>query len=397
MKNTYNNLKEYFISLLFSLFLFFWPINVGIYQFRHFILLLIFFLVFDLNREIFKKYLFYFFLTLIILIHSVISMNDLNSNFAYKVLSLTVLFNLFIIFDYFKKFFFNNLDKIFLLYLIIFFCFLIYFSTSYDNYLFQLSNKCVGCFSKLKVFYRENSHFGLLAPTIIYYLLYISKINKFFKFSFLIIFVSICILNLSITFVAGIILMLFFVIIFKVQSVLSFKFLLASSLILITIMANKNLNKEKIFDFFAENNKINFRTNVSTEVYEVSLFIAKKTILENPLGYGFNNYKKAHYEYINQYDAHNNVTKQLNKEDGSITFSKIVTEFGIFSIIIFYFIFSFAFNGNVDKKTKVLLLLPLITQLFIRGVGYFNGGFILFLFFIIFMSLEKKIKKKFYR
>ena len=121
MKNTYNNLKEYFISLLFSLFLFFWPINVGIYQFRHFILLLIFFLVFDLNREIFKKYLFYFFLTLIILIHSVISMNDLNSNFAYKVLSLTVLFNLFIIFDYFKKFFFNNLDKIFLLYLIIYF------------------------------------------------------------------------------------------------------------------------------------------------------------------------------------------------------------------------------------------------------------------------------------
>ena len=39
------------------------------------------------------------------------------------------------------------------------------------------------------------------------------------------------------------------------------------------------------------------------------------------------------------------------------------------------------------------MLLPIVSQLFIRGVGYFNSGFILFLFFVFIISFEKNIIK----
>ena len=135
--------------------------------------------------------------------------------------------------------------------------------------------------------------------------------------------------------------------------------------------------------------------NLSVEVYKTSLFIAKRTLEDKPLGYGFNNYSQAFSNYINEKEHYYAYVQRLNKYDGSNNFAKIISEFGVFSIFLFYFLFSFTFNKNINKFIKFCLLVPISMQLFARGVGYFNGGFILFLFyaFMIWIDTFKSRKK----
>ena len=75
------------------------------------------------------------------------------------------------------------------------------------------------------------------------------------------------------------------------------------------IFLNKELDRRKITDFFTENDKVNLRTNLSTEVYQVSLYVATRAIREKPFGYGFNNYNEAYNKFISDYDTHNVETK----------------------------------------------------------------------------------------
>jgi hypothetical protein len=82
---------------------------------------------------------------------------------------------------------------------------------------------------------------------------------------------------------------------------------------------------------------------------------------------------------------------QLNKQDASNNFVKLVCEFGVFSIFIFYFILKLLMN-NTPLFLKFFFLAPLISQLFLRGAGYFNGGFIFFLFFTIILSFKNNRK-----
>ncbi|MDC1416048.1 hypothetical protein N8300_02470 [Pelagibacteraceae bacterium] len=131
--------------------------------------------------------------------------------------------------------------------------------------------------------------------------------------------------------------------------------------------------------------------NLSSEVYIVSLNIAKLSFLENPLGFGLNNYHLAFRNFINEIIVTNKMTQKLNFMDGSNNFSKLIAEFGIFSIIIFYIIFNFLFSKKISFEHKFLIFPALFTQTFIRGAGYFNGGWILFLvlaFYLIYKSKE---------
>lgn len=95
--------------------------------------------------------------------------------------------------------------------------------------------------------------------------------------------------------------------------------------------------KIKFLDFFIKNNNI----NLSTEVYKTSYLVAKNAILTKPLGYGFNNYSEAFDQFSINFDIYNKQVLLLNKKDASNNFSKIVTEFGIFSIFFFYCLISF--------------------------------------------------------
>ena len=86
----------------------------------------------------------------------------------------------------------------------------------------------------------------------------------------------------------------------------------------------------------------------------------------------------------------NSIVQKLNVEDASNNFVKLSLELGIFSIFIYFIIIYFLFNKKIELKIKVFLLTLIFTQLFVRGAGYFNGGFIICLSMIIFsISLKK--------
>ena len=139
---------------------------------------------------------------------------------------------------------------------------------------------------------------------------------------------------------------------------------------------------------FNENNNI----NLSTEVYKTSFLVAKNTIFYKPLGYGFNNYSEAFDKFVGDPIIYNKEVLLLNKKDASNNFSKIVTEFGIFSFFFFYFLISFLFNNKIDNKIRIFLALPIIIQTFVRGAGYFNSGFVLFVFFAFVLWIKTYLK-----
>jgi hypothetical protein len=151
-----------------------------------------------------------------------------------------------------------------------------------------------------------------------------------------------------------------------------------------------NEAKIRIADFFIKNNYV----NLSTEVFQTSFFVAKKAIFHKPLGYGFNNYSEAFDQFSRELKLHNKQVLLLNKKDASNNFSKIVTEFGIFSIFFFYFLISFFFNNKIDNNIKIFLLLPIVIQTFIRGSGYFNNGFLLFVFYAFALHMQNNSNNK---
>ena len=81
-----------------------------------------------------------------------------------------------------------------------------------------------------------------------------------------------------------------------------------------------NIAKIKVTDFFNENNNI----NLSTEVYKTSYLVAKNTIFNKPLGYGFNNYSEAFDKFVRDLNIYNKEVLLLNKKDASNNFSKIL-------------------------------------------------------------------------
>jgi O-antigen ligase len=294
-----------------------------------------------------------------------------------------------VILDTYKEIFLNNLDKIIYFFLIFFFLFIIFQFFSFNDYFKQVSSNCVGCFSILRIFFKENSHLALIAPSVIFYLLFISNYNKFINYFSVIIFLLICFVNPSLTLYIGLITLLFFVLFFKLK-LFKFKkiFLILMIFFILFKLFTDNVAKIKVKDFFNENNNI----NLSTEVYKTSYLVAKNAIFYKPLGYGFNNYSEAFDKFVSDLNIYNKEVLLLNKKDASNNFSKIVTEFGIFSFFFFYFLISFLFNNKIDNKIKIFLALPIIIQTFVRGAGYFNSGFVLFVFFAFVLWIKTYLK-----
>jgi hypothetical protein len=376
------SVKKYIFSLLFSFNIFFWGLTFGFIQLRFLIFLLILPIFFNFNRKILYKLLKYLFISLFLILHLFFQTNIIIFDYLFSVFGL---FLILIILDTYKDLFFNNLDKIIYSFLFFFYLFIVYQFFSFDDYFTQVSTSCVGCFSILRIFFKENSHLALTAPSIIFYLLFISNYNKFTNFFLLFIFVFICFVNPSLTLYLGFIILVLLCVFFKIKlSKLQKLFFILIIFFLIFKLITDSTSKIKVTDFFNKNNNI----NLSTEVYKTSFLIAQKAIFYKPLGYGFNNYSEAFDAFIGEINVNDNLVTVLNKKDGSNNFSKIVTEFGIFSIFFFYFLISFLFNNKIDKKIKIFIILPIIIQTFIRGAGYFNGGFILFVFYAFSLCIK---------
>ena len=84
--------------------------------------------------------------------------------------------------------------------------------------------------------------------------------------------------------------------------------------------------------------------------------------------------------------------KKFNNKDASNNTFKIITEFGIFSVIIFIFLLYISLSQKISLENKIFIIPFLITQ-FIRGAGYFNGAFILMIFLLIVLRF-KNINKE---
>ena len=385
-KDLQASIKNNLICLIFSFNIFFWGVTFNFIQLRFLIFLLIFPILLNFNKRITSKLIKYFLISLVLFLHLFFQSNIFFFNYLYSIIGL---FLIMVILDTYKDFFLNNLDKIIYFFLIFFYLFIIFQFFSFDDYFKQVSNNCVGCFSILRVFFKENSHLALIAPPVIFYLLFISNYNKFINYFSVIIFLLICFVNPSLTLYIGLIILFFFTLFFKIK-LFKLKKIFLILLICFTLfkLYTDNVAKIKVADLFNENNNI----NLSTEVYKTSFLVAKNTIFYKPLGYGFNNYSEAFDKFVGDPIIYNKEVLLLNKKDASNNFSKIVTEFGIFSIFFFYFLISFLFNNKIDNKIRIFLALPIIIQTFVRGAGYFNGGFVLFVFFAFVLWIKTYLK-----
>jgi len=161
------------------------------------------------------------------------------------------------------------------------------------------------------------------------------------------------------------------------------------------------LKKEKPNDYLSYKKKIYEEYNTlpiqassykdfTVAVYVNSLKISVATLQDHFFGYGINNYDKAFINYMGTtvIPPYREIYL-LNYNDGSNNFAKLIVEFGIFSFFIIFLYFKYFFNIGADKKNKFFIL-GLITIQFFRGAGYFNGGFLLILIFIITDLYEKK-------
>jgi hypothetical protein len=157
--------------------------------------------------------------------------------------------------------------------------------------------------------------------------------------------------------------------------------------------------------------------NITTQVYQVALLNTYSSIKENIFGWGYDNYAYSHFKYVlrnmtrlniesenkedlvyNIYDTAKNIqdpdVMYLNYNDGRNNFSKLVTEFGFFTVILFTFLFIFGVSKNINLIDKSFIIPIIATQLG-SGAGYVNGGFIIAILIAIIIyrdQVNKKIK-----
>lgn len=147
------------------------------------------------------------------------------------------------------------------------------------------------------------------------------------------------------------------------------------------------INRRIIIDDLYQNKK----PNVSTSVVLFNLAIMKKSFLDYPLGVGVNNYEFANRRYSEETTKVYPVLVNLNYNDGSSNFIKIITEFGIFSFIVFFFVFYHLFKqSNYIFLPIKLFLISTILASMIRGAGYFNAGFLLSSILLIILFYYEK-------
>ena len=131
--------------------------------------------------------------------------------------------------------------------------------------------------------------------------------------------------------------------------------------------------------------------NQSTEVVLASYDISYKSLKNYPFGVGLNNYKISYEKFRSDkfYTIWN-----VNKEDGSNNFSKIITEFGIFGLLFFSFLLYIFLKDKKNLNTNVFFYSVIITQL-LRGAGYFNGSFLLSVFIVLSFIFLKEDNAKY--
>ncbi|WP_440912507.1 O-antigen ligase family protein [Candidatus Pelagibacter sp.] len=375
----------------------------------------------------------------------------------YNYFSLLYVFTILPITYYFKDIFNENINKIIYLFIILFICSSIisFFNFKLDNPYFcggipdifdlikseaenpSKANYELKLSFKEYIFY-ENSHLGMVAPGVIAITIYNINNNQLElnKKILILVFFIICFVKSSTTLLLGTTLSLLALLLFnsgelpkKIKLIFILIILFFSSILIFTdecksrffivdqtnkSKKNYSLINEKLFLFSEKKSKENYYKNffnkfknkvknqfdlaenngqsLTSAIHYNALSILKRSIFEKPFGWGINRYNKAFEYFNNKYINTNTRLKDYNNKDGTNNFVKIFVEFGIFGLSFYVLLFLFMFEKKVSIELKLFYIPILITQS-IRGAGYFNGGFILIVFLMLFTYVNLKIKK----
>jgi hypothetical protein len=414
-KNTI--LLKYSVLFFITIFLFAWDMFIYEYQFKIKYLGVVL-VPFFINKNLFFSNSRILLLFLIIVLHKFVTGYYLNLEYNYSdVLEILIFIMLSILFIQNFNHFINYYKQIILICSIILIIYFIAFIIINEIYLpDDIIGSCYENFiSKNNFIFMEGSHFGFSFIGIFLYSIYlifyknISNIRKvIFILSSAIIF-----LNYSTSFLISCVVMSLIIILYltlKKEKILPFFliFLFSSSILYFDKQCNaRMLSALKIIDdtvlykFFIKKDTqkidvIQESHNLSSVIYVNSFFNSKEIITKHQFGVGFNNlhffYKEASIKNKNKFNkSYWNFIINLNNNDGSNNFVKMFSEFGYIFFIFFYLIIKFILNKNIAIELKLFILSPLIEQIFFRGAGYFNGGFLFYVLFIIKLNNIKKI------
>ena len=403
--------KNIVVSLLICSGIFFWDIEYNYFKLETLIIILILNSFINYNfLEDLKKVKIFYILFLQTLLLDLINQEQLFFEIYIKLIYVLIL-ELIIIRN--LSFISKNLHKIIFVFFIIFLSYTFLF-------LYVPSQNCLGCFSIYRKFYTENSHLGMIAPSIIIFGFFYLVNKKKLIFGFLyLLFIFVVLNNFSATLFVGLIMSIFFISFvffknYKTQILLGYFVLFFLTMSLILMSDFKDSLQKKILNFkiedhqqiqkkfkehepdnnFLNQNKYNlskYNLGLSLEVYLKSVITSYEIFKNNFFGVGFDKYRFNTKNEI--FNFKHNLTKKLNNQDSSQNFSKGISEFGILFIYIFYLIFIFTKSKIVPAQIKNFFIPILIIQIFIRGAGYFNGGFLFsFLFIFHYYYRIKNIK-----
>jgi len=140
------------------------------------------------------------------------------------------------------------------------------------------------------------------------------------------------------------------------------------------------------------NHKADLTISILINSAKVAFFSVKNKFY----GYGINNYESAFAKHmINDIIPVYRETYLLNYNDSSSSFIKLISEFGIFSILFFYVFIKYSLSSKVPAECKLFFVSIILVQ-FGRGVGYINGGFA-FSFAIMLSHFFNNTKNSFFK
>jgi hypothetical protein len=113
-------------------------------------------------------------------------------------------------------------------------------------------------------------------------------------------------------------------------------------------------------------------------------------------GWGLNRYETAfeHYTKFKINKINHTYAIYVNNEDGSMNLTKLLVEFGLLNIILILFFIYFLFSSKIAIDDKIFLFPIIFVQSFLRGAGYFNGGFLIATILIILIVTKSYNGKK---
>ena len=438
-------------------FFFLWDVKYLYFQLRFFILILSFYFLIEIlnfTKKDIKIILITSSFLFLILLQYYLNIKINNFDYANKdFFSIILLSYILYLSLQIHKEIIDQLDLIIILFYIIFFTSIIFsminfkhdapvfcggisdiFSfLNHPNFFPTENSSLINRISFKEYIFIENSHLGMIAPAIILYSISrgISQ-KKNILFISTIIFFFICLIKSSTTFHIGMIICGSIFLVLNLNKfnnkikIIYFIFIIISSMTLFnnkectkriipiyneTLLIESDLLndylKKKQEKIIIEKKEMKIRGefdpeevvgggSLSAGVYIQSFKIGYDSLINKPYGLGLNQYKRAYDHYYKRNiikSANLHVLDDLNRNDASNNFIKIIVEFGVFGILFYLIIFLALISKKIDSNLKIFLISLIFTQS-IRGAGYFNGGFALAVFLIIVLFLKTKPRIK---